>query len=676
MTQKFICTVLLDIPYHNGWSYLSDNFINSGTLVAVNVINRKVCAVVLDCEKYDDKKHSLALTKLKSINSTSSICLNDKWLHMMKFMASYYHEGVGEVALFSLPPYIKHNIAIQDYDKINSLSNYKNAQNKKNIQINKDIYISNVVLNNEQQKIVDTISNQDCFNVNLVHGITGSGKTEVYLNIIANVLQVNDTAQILLLIPEINLTPQIISIIQAKFNLPVVILNSQLANKQRAHNWYLAHSGMARIIIGTRLALMASIPNLKLIIVDEEHDLSYKQQEGIRYNARDIAIFRASQHNIPIILGSATPSLESYLNAKNSKYKLFTLNTRATNANLPKVHLIDMHSIIKQQKVSCIADIAIKKMHITLEKQQQVLIFLNRRGFAPALFCADCSHVFKCENCSSNLVFHSTYNTLHCHHCNFKLAKPNKCPKCQQENLAPVGFGTQRLEKDLNDNFSNYRLARIDSDSTSNKGQLEKMLTQINNKEIDIIVGTQMLAKGHDFKHLGMVLILEADGMLYSSNIRAKEQLFAQLMQVIGRAGRHIAGSVYIQTLFSKDLLFKHLQQHDFNGYADKMLSERESIDYFPYSFEACINAGHRNKQFALRELQHFYKYISEINKTLNLQCEIYPPTDHSMLRHSGIERANLFIQNSSRNNLHNLLNYAVEYLRKLKSSWYIDLLP
>ena len=716
MESAFICTVVVDIPYNNGWSYLSKNFIAKGTLVNVNIGSRLVCGLVTQCEIYN----TLCEKKLKYINQISSIILSPIWLNIVEFMANYYHEGLGETALFSLPKYIKdvnnwetiedlleiyyklkpqHNLSSKSQsvnNLIKQLENYTQLKFLKNIHtqakhylckwdnlLEKTLEIKGEVFNNdkpklnlEQQNIFQEINQQSNFNVNLLHGITGSGKTEIYLNLIEEILSKNLSNQVLVLVPEINLTPQIFHLIQKRFKVSIAILHSNLSDKQRAKNWYLAHMGLAKIIIGTRLACLSSIPNLKCIIVDEEHDLSYKQQEGIRYNARDMAIFRAKQQNIPIILGSATPSLETYLKAKQHQYKLFTLNKRATNMQLPPVHLIDMKNFIQKQNLACISPIAINKIHETLAKKQQVLLFLNRRGFAPIIFCPACTHTFKCKFCSTHLVLHTSNNTLNCHHCGFKQSTPNNCPQCEHSQLMPLGFGTQRLEQTLKDNFVNYTTIRIDSDTIANKGELEKKLEIINSNEADIIIGTQILAKGHDFKNLGMVLVLEPDGMLYSSNIRAKEQLFAQLMQVIGRAGRHIAGNVYIQTICITEPLYQYLQKHDFDGYANLLLEERKEANYFPFSNEVQIHAGNVIPKQALLELKKLYTYIKNINLDLSLGCEIGKPIDHSMLKHSGIERAYFYIQNSNRKNLHILINYCTQFLKSFKSKWYIELLP
>ncbi len=681
--MPFICQVILDIPNtETAWSYLADAHIMRGCLVEVPVLNRMYLGIVIGCNEINEDitciTENQKSIKLKKIKYVSSIIMPEIWLSMMYFMSSYYHEQIGEIALHALPAYIKHskywhnNLLDNAYQKY--ILQYKKNIEKTTCKIqNKNI--KTIDLNASQQKIVHNIIANHNHSVHLLHGITGSGKTEVYLHLIHAFLNnsIDKQAQVLILIPEINLTPQIIGIIQKRFSdIPIAILHSHLSEKQRATYWYAAYTGFAKIIIGTRLASLCVMPHLKLIIVDEEHDLSYKQQSGIRYHARNMLIWRAKQLNIPIVLGSATPSLESYHAAQKHKYIYHTLLKRATQAKLPHVHIIDNALYLKKQMAGHIISPPLEKaMRETLAKGKQVLLFLNRRGFAPVMFCSNCNYIFSCRHCSVNMVFHHTTGKLHCHHCGHKQILPPQCPQCSHNELLPVGYGTQRLDSTLLELFPNHKHIRIDSDSTSKKGDLEKKLATINAQDVDIIIGTQMLSKGHDFKHVEMLGIIQPDGMLYSYNFRSTEHLFAQLMQVAGRAGRHGEGHVWIQTAFPNHALYAALKTHDYSSYAKQLLQERKQAKLTPFSFEAHIYASHHTPQKALAELENIYTHIYKQAKELN--CLITHATPHHMLKHKNEERAYISIEHTSRQILHTFLNDILPLLKKINSNWYIE---
>jgi primosomal protein N' (replication factor Y) (superfamily II helicase) len=683
--MPFICQVILDIPNtETAWNYLSDTHIKRGCLVEVPVLKRKCLGIVTQCSEINADITSITENnkniKLKKITCISAIFMPEKWLNMMQFMATYYHEQIGEIALQAMPAYIKHskywqnNLLESAYQKYVTQFNqhFEKTKNK----LNNIHNINHVELNHEQQHVLNNILHcTQMHAIHLLHGITGSGKTEVYLHLIRAYLNQNNQTQILILIPEINLTPQIVSIIQKRFtDVPIAILHSHLSEKQRAIYWYAAYTGFARIIIGTRLASMCIMPHLALIIVDEEHDLSYKQQSGIRYHARNILIWRAKQLNIPIVLGSATPSLESYNAAQINKYSYHTLKTRATQAKLPRVNIIDNALYLKKQMAGHMISPPLEKaMRETLNKGKQVLLFLNRRGFAPVMFCSNCNYIFDCKHCSVNMVFHQTTSKLHCHHCGYQQILATQCPKCEHTEILPVGYGTQRLDATLLQLFPEYRHIRIDSDSTSKKGDLEVKLAKINAQEVDIIIGTQMLSKGHDFKHVEMLGIIQPDGMLYSYNYRSTEHLFAQLMQVIGRAGRHGEGQVWIQTAFPNHLLYDALKKHDYDVYAKKLLEERKQAQLTPFSFEAHIYASHTTPQKAITELQNIHACIQQQAQKIN--CLITPATPHNILKHKDEERAYIVIEHVSRQILHTFLNTILPLLKKLNSAWYIEII-
>ncbi|MDO8293396.1 MAG: primosomal protein N', partial [Gallionella sp.] len=390
-------------------------------------------------------------------------------------------------------------------------------------------------LTGEQQQAVDAITQAQGYACFLLHGITGSGKTEVYVHLMHEVLQRG--GQVLLLVPEINLTPQLEHYFRSRFpEVNLVSLHSGLSEGERLHNWQQAQAGAAQIVLGTRLAVFAELPGLALIIVDEEHDSSFKQQDGLRYSARDVAIFRASQRGMPIVLGSATPSLESYHNAQSGRYRMLKLTGRArAEARLPAVRCINTNQTVMHHGIS---ENLLREIGQRIARREQSLLFINRRGYAPVLMCTGCGWLSTCRHCAGKMVLHLNDKRLRCHHCGYQLHVPHACPSCGNAELHPVGSGTQRVESVLQERFPNARILRVDRDSTRNKRAWQTMREQIHANEVDILVGTQMLAKGHDFPALTLVGVLNPDSALYSSDFRAAEKLFAQLVQVAGRAGR------------------------------------------------------------------------------------------------------------------------------------------
>ncbi len=507
------------------------------------------------------------------------------------------------------------------------------------------------------------------FGVHLVHGVTGSGKTELYLRLIDAVLQ--SGRQALVLIPEIALTPQLEQHFRARFpGRRVNTLHSGLGEKERAENWLAAPE--ADVLLGTRLSVFAPLPRLGLVVVDEEHDGSFKQQDGLRYSARDVAIARAKQAGVPVLLGSATPSLESYAQALNGRYQLIELKQRAVSAaRLPDIELIDLKHIPLDNGLTRPALTALTE---TLARGEQSLVFLNRRGYAPALYCPSCAWVMPCPHCSARLVLHRTSHRLKCHHCGVEARIPHECPSCGNPDLKPLGQGTQRLEETLAAFLPAARIRRIDRDTMRPRAWAE-LGEAVRAREVDILVGTQMLAKGHDFPDMTLALILDTDGALYSPDFRATERLFAQLMQVAGRAGRaDKPGRVLIQTAFPDHPLFRYLQRHDYAGYVRELLAERRQLELPPYTRQVLLRAEATTMDAALAFLQRAAALAPALSGV-----SVFGATPAPMARVANLERAQILIQSPSRQALHAFVRDwrpQLEHIKPRVARWSLDVDP
>lgn len=527
-------------------------------------------------------------------------------------------------------------------------------------------------LNDEQSAAVDAIlSSLGRYQPFLLLGITGSGKTEVYLQAIAAALARN--TQALLLVPEIALTPQLQSLVAARFpGTTLATLHSGLAEGERAAHWEAARSGKARIILGTRLAVFAPLPAPGLIIVDEEHDSSFKQGEGFRYSARDLAVVRARQAGVPVVLGSATPALESYRNAVDGRYRLLRLSQRI-HALPPQIDCIDLQ---QDQPADGLSGRLIAAIRARIGRGEQSMVFINRRGYAPVLVCGSCGWTSDCRRCSAKLVLHLRERRLRCHHCGHDSAVPAACPDCGNTDLAPVGQGTQRIEAALAQHFPKARILRIDRDTTRRRESWPDMRERIREGAVDILVGTQILAKGHDFPQLNLVGIVNADSMLYSSDFRAPERLFALLTQVAGRAGRSgIRGQVLVQTRFPGHPLYAALRNQDFDAFARELLAERRQAGFPPYMHQAVLRAEARNLDLALRFLDNAARLARGISPAVS----VYDPIPAGMVRKAGRERAHLLLQSPSRRDLRAFLNAWHPQLARTASSaarWALDVDP
>lgn len=719
--------VALDVPIDSLFDYKIENATQAdiGRRVIVPFGRRLTTGIILDLANSTD----ISPSQLKTINRVLNDvpALPSQTINLLRFVADYYHHPLGQVMMHAIPTRMRKTQSIAlpseyiyrlteaghqiDVDALPKRALIKRKLLEK-FKLNKWLYIidlidisdrSRVIVKEwissgwieecianklklktafsqpfeltEQQKDIleEIIASLNQFNRFLLHGITGSGKTEVYLQAVAQVL--TQEKQALILVPEINLTPQLEQLFRQRFpQSKIVSLHSGLNETERLQNWLAAQSGEAQIILGTRLAVFTPLPRPGLIIIDEEHDQSFKQQEGLRYSARDVAIYRAKQENIPIVLGSATPSLESYFHAQEKRYVLLSLTQRAArNAELPKIRYIDTRL---EKLNSGLSETLINAVRERLARKEQSLIFINRRGYAPALFCSSCGWSAACPRCSANLVIHLKDKKLRCHHCGHEEKISLLCKDCGNQDLLPVGQGTQRLESVLNELFPGARILRIDRDSTRRKQSFEKMLVQIHKGEVDILVGTQMLAKGHDFAKLSLVGVLGSDNALYSSDFRASEILFSQLIQVGGRAGRaDISGEVLIQTNFPDHFLYQTLRAHDYSQFADYLLAERKRAGFPPFIHQALLRA----EATQLKSVMHFLEHAQAQGKAIKSDITLYDPTPSPLTRRAGKERAHLLAQAGSRQALQGFLNHWLnsfddQYTRRVR--WSIDVDP
>lgn len=511
---------------------------------------------------------------------------------------------------------------------------------------------------------------QEGFSSTLLYGITGSGKTELYLHQLKR--QLPDDKQALVLIPEINLTPQTVSRFRRYFGNRVVLWHSALNDGERLATWLRVRNGEPVILIGTRSSVLLPFTCLKTIIVDEEHDSSYKQGEGFRYSARDLAVYRAHLNDCPIILGSATPSLESYQNAKQGKYSLVRLEERAGNARPPEISLLDIRSRPLEGGLSRPAIEAIRR---TIENGEQVLVFVNRRGFAPVMMCFDCGHTMECPRCDSKLTYHRKDRAMRCHHCDFQMAARDHCPECQSDAFKPVGQGTERTEDILADTFPGTPVVRVDRDSTQRKDSIHKILERVNSGAPCILVGTQMLAKGHDFPNVTLVIVVNADGGLFSIDFRAPEQLVQTILQVSGRAGRgEKTGRVLIQTCHSDHPLLKTLCHGRYLEMADQLLNERQNCHLPPFRSMAIFRAESPTMEGSLQVLDH----IKSLTQVAGI--ETWGPLPALIARRADKHRAQLVLNTTNRKLLNTLLSKICNKLEQTKFpagvKWMIDVDP
>ena len=711
--------IAVNVPLSDGLlTYSHSEPLPQGTRVLVPFRNKTVVGIVWETEIAPD----MDAARILSVQTTFSDepPLPESWRDLLSFTSRYYHYPTGQAVFAALPQGLKETRAVEmpQPPLFYELNEAGRAQTPPPSRFNKKAALwdallsggmtmaalkqvnaqaakliedwagqgwietteaampvlrsSEFQLNADQQKASDEIQTAfGSFQPFLLYGITGSGKTEVYFDAMAKVLA--QGRQVLFLLPEINLTPQLLKRVENRFaDVPTAVLHSQMAAGRRTQDYLRAMLGQAKLVIGTRLAVFTPLPDVGLIVVDEEHDGSFKQDNELRYHARDLAVWRAKQSGCPVVLGSATPSLESWHKAQNGAYRLLQLSERAhAAAQLPQVDILNVGRLKLDNGFS---PQALQLLKQNFEAGGMSLVYLNRRGFAPALFCGDCGHTFGCPNCSAKMVLHQRARQLRCHHCDHREPIPFKCPDCGNQDLTAVGHGTQRVEETLRAFLPKATVVRVDRDSTAHKNDWADLYRRIADNEIDILVGTQMLAKGHDFARLNLVIVLNADGSLYSADFRAPERLFAELMQVSGRAGRaDKLGKVLIQTQLPEHPVFAAVKAQDYAVFAENELNERQMFAMPPFGFQTAIRADAPRVADAMEFLNAAKETLAPLLPESVSQFGAAPML---MVRLAERERAQIFLESPSRQDLHRAVSLWVQVLqqnRDGKIRWSVD---
>ena len=717
LKQTHWLSILVQTPVHSKLSqaltYQSPVALAPGALVRVTLGTRELLGVVWQVLKEAPPEmlsRDGKAVEIKPISADLGLTpLSDTWRQFISFAAIYYQRSLGEVALSALPPQLRTLDATQMQRRLkkqvkSNTTIDPNTGEIKPVNNEREYLATSVKLTSQQLTVLADMDSHD--GPFLLYGATGSGKTEVYLQAANKVLRSDKKAQVLMMVPEINLTPQLEERVRERFcplfgDDAVVSMHSGMTNPQRLKSWLAAHVGRARIVLGTRMAIFASMPHLNLIVVDEEHDPSYKSQDGARYSARDLAVYRGKLDNAKVILGSATPSFESWYHSQSGvetqgRYKRLSMLDRVGSSALPEVVLVNM---AHQPKKTVVSPPLLAAIAERIRRGEQSIIFLNRRGYAPVLHCADCGWKSECPHCSAYRVFHKIDRTLRCHHCGFTERVPRACPACGNADITPIGRGTEQLEEHLADllrdikrpNGEAVRIARIDADSTKLKGALQQQLAQVHAGEVDVLVGTQMIAKGHDFRNITLVAAVNPDTALFSSDFRAPERLFALLMQAAGRAGRDAAqggqSEMWIQTQHPQHPLYIALKKHDYAGFAKTQLKDREAAMMSPFGYSALVRAEARTQEVAQAFLNTARETILAQAKSDNgsqndmLQLvSVYGAVPMSMQRIANVERAQMLIESSSRKALQQFLQQWQTVLHKTPAKgiirWAVDVDP
>ncbi|HEZ6716059.1 TPA: primosomal protein N' [Neisseria meningitidis] len=721
--------IAVNVPLSDGLlTYSHSDPLPSGTRVLVPFRNKTVVGIVWETDIAPDMDTARILSVQTAFMEEKP--LPQSWRDLLAFTSRYYHYPTGQAVFAALPQGLKETRAVEmpQPPLFYALNEAGRAQTPPPARFNKKAALwdallsggmtmaalkqvnaqaakliedwaeqgwietteaakpvlrsyhgqashSEFVLNADQQKASDEIQTAlGRFRPFLLYGITGSGKTEVYFDAMAKVLA--QGRQVLFLLPEINLTPQLLKRVENRFaDVPTAVLHSQMAAGRRTQDYLRAMLGQAKLVIGTRLAVFTPMDDVGLIVVDEEHDGSFKQDNELRYHARDLAVWRAKQSGCPVVLGSATPSLESWHKAQSGAYRLLQLTERAhTAAQLPQVDILNVGRLKLDNGFS---PQALQLLKQNFEAGGMSLVYLNRRGFAPALFCGDCGHTFGCPNCSAKMVLHQRARQLRCHHCDHREPIPFKCPDCGNQDLTAVGHGTQRVEETLRAFLPKAAVVRVDRDSTAHKNDWADLYRRIADNEIDILVGTQMLAKGHDFARLNLVIVLNADGSLYSADFRAPERLFAELMQVSGRAGRaDKPGKVLIQTQLPEHPVFAAVKAQDYAVFAENELNERQMFAMPPFGFQTAVRADAPRVADAMEFLNAAKETLAPLLPESVSQFGAAPML---MVRLAERERAQIFLESVSRQDLHRAVSLWVQVLQQNRDSkirWSVDVDP
>ena len=711
--------IAVNVPLSDGLlTYSHSEPLPQGTRVLVPFRNKTVVGIVWETDIAPDMDAARILGVQTAFSDEPP--LPENWRDLLSFTSRYYHYPTGQAVFAALPQGLKETRAVEmpQPPLFYALNEAGRAQTPPPARFNKKAALwdallsggmtmaalkqvnaqavrliedwaeqgwietteaskpilrsSEFQLNADQQKASDEIQTAfGSFQPFLLYGITGSGKTEVYFDAMAKVLA--QGRQVLFLLPEINLTPQLLKRVENRFaDVPTAVLHSQMAAGRRTQDYLRAMLGQAKLVIGTRLAVFTPLPDVGLIVVDEEHDGSFKQDNELRYHARDLAVWRAKQSGCPVVLGSATPSLESWHKAQSGAYRLLQLTERAhTAAQLPQVEILNVGRLKLDNGFS---PQALQLLKQNFEAGGMSLVYLNRRGFAPALFCGDCGHTFGCPNCSAKMVLHQRARQLRCHHCDHREPIPFKCPDCGNQDLTAVGHGTQRVEETLRAFLPKATVVRVDRDSTAHKNDWADLYRRIADNEIDILVGTQMLAKGHDFARLNLVIVLNADGSLYSADFRAPERLFAELMQVSGRAGRaDKPGKVLIQTQLPEHPVFAAVKAQDYAVFAENELNERQMFAMPPFGFQTAVRADAPRVADAMEFLNAAKETLAPL---LPASVSQFGAAPMLMVRLAERERAQIFLESTSRQDLHRAVSLWVQVLqqnRDGKIRWSVD---
>ena len=670
-------SVAVETPQHAGLGgvldYLAAQPWPAGTLVRCPLGRRTVSGIVWG-EAAGSDTPAERLRELAEVMD-SLPPLPPSWRALVDFAAGYYQRGTGELALSVLPPELRKLTAVQVAKRVARLQKSPPVAPDGPLPLWPE-------LSAEQTAVLDGLPAEGPV---LLHGATGSGKTEVYLRAAERALQA--CRQVLVLVPEINLTPQLEARFAQRFPDRVLVsLHSGLTPAQRLKHWLMAHLGLADLVLGTRLAVFTPLPRPGLIVVDEEHDPSFKQQEGARYSARDLAVYRGRLEGLPVVLGSATPSLESWQRSLEGRYRRLSMPTRIGGGVMPEVRLLDMSQQPRErgENAPALAAPLLRAIEERIARGEQSLLLLNRRGYAPVLHCSACSWKSQCPHCSAWRVFHKLDRTLRCHHCGFTERVPRACPECGNLDIAPVGRGTEKLEEQMAALLPGARVARIDADTTRTKGSLDVQLAAVHDGDVDVLVGTQMVAKGHDFRRITLVAAVNPDGALFASDFRAAERLFALLLQAAGRAGRDAQAAsrsqMWLQTWHPQHPLYAALKRHDYEAFAAGQLEERRSAGLPPFSHLALLRAEGRTPQDA----RAFVEASAVVAAGLEgaAAVTLYPAVPPPVARVADVERMQMLLESSSRAALQRVLSAWTPLLHAMRAEhkgvlrWAVDVDP